>query len=339
MHSLEKAGGWLPVWTVRLNKQYNVIVTDTALGNIFCGTYMETVLANWIFPLDSKTFAYVCIDRNDPSIEQFYQAYDQCFVLENEKETLEGFKACLQQNVSPVYEKLRELYGDYRECIMLVRDSDCSQSLIGGANWICFSGLNGKVSINLNYIFVLPSYRGQGYFKKMITACERISAQFAVKEFASEKFVDEQLQVTGTLLFTEQNHPGRMSIQDQRLDSHYTGMDQIDRLRIWETVGSKIIDFPYVQPPLSMVQKPMDTLLYTVRGIEEDQLDPLVLKYHLERFFGISVLKGKPLFENQTAKRQLEYLEEMALAGEKITLVSLSAWIQRYMEANECNPT
>jgi len=175
--------------------------------------------------------------------------------------------------------------------------------------------------------------------KKMINACESISTQLFFKGTASENLTDEHLQSRSVLLFTEQNHPGRMNIQDQKLDSQYTGLDQLDRLRIWDTVASKIIDFPYIQPPLSVFQKPMDTLLYTVRGTEEDQLDPLVLKYHLERFFGISVLKGKPLSENQTAIRQLEYLEEMAASGETIPLLALSAWIKQYIETNECNST
>lgn len=127
---------------------------------------METLLTNWTFPLDSKTLAYVCMDKNDPLVEQFYQGYDQCFVLESEKETLEGFKACLQQNALPSYEKLQKLYGDYRELVMVTPDPDCPDSLIGGANWICFPGVDKRVSINLNYIFVLPAYRSHGYFKK-----------------------------------------------------------------------------------------------------------------------------------------------------------------------------
>jgi GNAT superfamily N-acetyltransferase len=283
---------------------------------------MKTISTTWNFPINGHLCAHVTIDGDAPLLEQFYRGFDRCFILDSEKETLEGFRACLNQNASPVYEALQARYGDFMELLMLVTKTD-SPEAIGGANWICFPGLQGELSINLNYIYVLPEYRGHGYFKTLIAACESISASMLAR--AGSRAVQ-------TLIFTEHNHPWRMSMADQQIDSAHTALDQVDRMKIWATVGSRLIDFPYVQPPLSDEQEPMDSLVYAVKGAEGDTLDPLVLKHHLERFFGISVLKGQPLEESPTAQAQLERLSDMARAGEVIPLLTLPTWMHQFTE-------
>ena len=73
------------------------------------------------------------------------------------------------------------------------------------------------------------------------------------------------------------------------------------RIRLWTGLGAKIIDFPYVQPPLSARQSPDGSLLYAVLGAESEPLDACLLHAHLCRFFGISVLKGGDPMANPIA--------------------------------------
>jgi hypothetical protein len=99
-----------------------------------------------------------------------------------------------------------------------------------------------------------------------------------------------------------------MSREDYDRDTQLTGLDQVARIGLWSRLGARIIDFPYVQPPLSRDQDADDTLAYAVLGAPDADLDACLLRSHLERFFGISVLKGADLSVEPTASVQLSEL-------------------------------
>jgi len=109
-------------------------------------------------------------------------------------------------------------------------------------------------------------------------------------------------------IFIEQNDPFRMSREDYDRDTELTGLDQVARIGLWSSLGARIVDFPYVQPPLSKDQDADDTLAYAVLGALDADLDACLLRAHLERFFGISVLKGADLSVEPTAAAQLSEL-------------------------------
>src|SRR5262249_50856403 len=77
------------------------------------------------------------------------------------------------------------------------------------------------------------------------------------------------------------------------------------------------IDFPYVQPPLSSEQAADSNLVYAVLGVRGDSLDPCLLQEHLEKFFSISVLKGRDAATEPTAAVQLSLLAKEC-AGRKL---------------------
>jgi hypothetical protein len=113
-----------------------------------------------------------------------------------------------------------------------------------------------------------------------------------------------------------------MSKEDYDLDTKYSGIDQIDRLYIWSKAGAKLIDFDYIQPSLSEYQSPNNTLILSVISNKE-KLSPSLLKYHLTRFFHISVKKG--IHNNDiNIKNQMTDLDEMISNNVDIPLIDIT---------------
>lgn len=253
-------------------------------------------------------------------LEDFYRDYDTAFVLANEKEGLEGFRECLQLNTGAAYQKLVQRYGIFRELVLVAYDPG-SGTRVGGANFITFPLETGSavdepvLSINLNYIFTNPTMRKRGYFSQLVRDIPELAFRLLVTtnryevplSWRSDDFHADARRPQ-TLMFLEQNDPLRMSAEDYRLDTEFTGLDQLKRIGIWTRLGAKIIDFPYVQPPLTSAQKADPNLVLAVIGTQADTLSPCLLHAHLERFFGISVLKGQDAANNSSATEQLKAL-------------------------------
>jgi hypothetical protein len=248
---------------------------------------------------------------DDGLLEEFYCDYDDAFVLENEKEGYDGFAECLGLNAGEQYANLVGRYGPFREFVAIVRDP-ATGARLGGANFIIFpvSGANARelvLSINLNYVFVNAQLRRKGVFRQLMGDLPAV----AFRLFAETNTADlPAAQRTGArqpqaYIFIEQNDPFRMSHEDYDRDTQLTGLDQVARIGLWSRLGARIVDFPYVQPPLSKDQDADDTLAYAVLGARDADLDACLLRAHLERFFGISVLKGADLSAEPTAAAQL----------------------------------
>jgi hypothetical protein len=136
------------------------------------------------------------------------------------------------------------------------------------------------------------------------------------------------------IIFGEQNDPFRMTLSDYVKDSTAASLDQFDRMAIWRRFGSRVLDFPYVQPALSTSHQPDHTLF--LRAIvrishenpsTEDELegiDPVIVREHLTRFFAVSVLKGRPGFEaDQTIQGQLKTLQALTQAGKIVQMLPM----------------
>src|SRR5690606_27443582 len=137
-------------------------------------------------------------------------------------------------------------------------------------------------SANRNYIFVPAAQRGRGLFSRLAAAIpSQVPALFGDAAGAAP-----------VLVFIELNDPLRMDAATYERDSTHSGLDQFDRLRIWSGRGARLVDFAYVQPPLSTAQRADDGLAYAVLGAGGATLDACLLARHLRAFFGISVLKG-----------------------------------------------
>ena len=130
------------------------------------------------------------------------------------------------------------------------------------------------------------------------------------------------------LVFIELNDPLRMPAEDYARDTAFTGLDQIDRIRIWAKQGARVVDHPYVQPPLAPDGEPDDNLIY---GLLSDvpAIDACILRDHLRQFFGISVLKGAPLRTSASASGQIETLDAHCTSGARIALLDPQRFLGR----------
>lgn len=251
------------------------------------------------------------VSAQSPVVQKFYEGYDRAFVLPNEREELAGFIECLELNDGAAFQRLARMYGPFREVVFVAFDA-ATNDYVGGGNFIAYPLLRPQPSLalNLNYVFVNPTARRQGYFAKIVQSVVPTAQAF---------FHDAP--PLPARVFIEQNDPFKMTAEAYARDTEYTGLDQFTRLAMWQRLGAKIIDFDYVQPPLSAQQEPDTTLVYAVLGENADTLDACVLHDHLMRFFGISVIKGRSIAADATADRQLKALYRLCAKGEKIALL------------------
>jgi hypothetical protein len=267
----------------------------------------------------------------DGVLDEFYRHYDAAFVLENEKESYEGFADCLALNAGDAFDRLVHRFGTFREFVLVVRDPQTGTP-IGGANFIAFPLAQSKdsapavLSMNLNYAFINQAFRRRGLFKRLVLDLPDIALRLLVatnrNSLPIEWFSSEPPgTLPDLLMFIEQNDPYRMPRNDYVLDTQYTGLDQMARIGIWARLGTKIVDFAYAQPPLTSEQEADYNLVYGVLGARGKTLDPCLLRGHLERFFGISVLKGADPMTEPTAAEQLRTLDRMCEARATIGLL------------------
>jgi hypothetical protein len=264
-------------------------------------------------------------------LDDFYSGYDAAFVLANEKEGYAGFVECLQLNSGAAYAQLKQRYGAFREFVLVAYDAETG-ARIGGANFIAFpltyENRTDEVllSINLNYIFTNPEVRNRGYFTRLVRDLPSLAFQLLMATNPDDVPAiwknGAAAKLPKTLMFIEQNDPFQMSAEDYRLDTQHSGLDQFDRIVIWTKLGAKIIDFSYVQPPLTSSQQADHSLVFAVLGTESDTLDPCLLHEHLQRFFGISVLKGQEVMQVSSAAEQLTALQSACTQGKTIPLLN-----------------
>jgi GNAT superfamily N-acetyltransferase len=304
--------------------------------------------SNLIFTLPDGLHVECTADPRDPLVEVFFKGYDQAFVLESEKEQLSGFRACLALNSTPAYARLAARYGPYRELVLVVTDPAAGTAPIGGANFIGFPlfmpGPDGDrllLSLHLNYLFVVPGVRGRGYAGRILQACAaaaRTALQSALEQFSEQQAAPQWRQAAAAvaqaplLIFLEQNDPLRMDADDYARDSAHAGLDQVARVAIWTRLGARIVDFPYVQPPLSADQEADDSLVLALIDMQREQpmqaLAAPLLRGHLTRFFAISVLKGQDLDGNEAARAQLAALERLYRDGAAVALLDAAPWLR-----------
>ena len=261
-------------------------------------------------PVAGTSLEMALTDSADTEVfDTFFAGYDRAFVLPNEKEDRSGFAACLALNHGAAGARLATKHGPFAEICLIVRDA-ATKGPVGGANFLAVQvrGDEGtRISANLNYIYVDAHSRGRGYFSAVIEAVRQ-----AIRQAMGSNL--------DPLIFIELNDPFRMSAQDYARDTQFTGLDQLDRMRIWARYGARIVDFPYVQPALAPDSRADEALVYGLLSTEAD-LSACTLGDQLRKFFEISVLKGELPHENTAAANQLEGLRLMCANGKRIALL------------------
>jgi hypothetical protein len=184
--------------------------------------------------------------------------------------------------------------------------SSAGADLVGGANFLATvhrrPGAAPRVTVALNYLYVDAASRGRGLLRKMLAIVRNLAPRSVG--------LDGKKNALPAAVFIELNDPLKMTADQYRRDTEHSGLDQVARLAIWSRVGARILDFPYVQPPLSSGQAPDDGLAYAALDYPGDTVPAAVLHDHLQSFFGISVLKGRSPECDATAATQLQALRQ-----------------------------
>lgn len=255
-------------------------------------------------------------DPASPVLTRFFAGYDRAFVLPDEREELGGFEACLALNGSH-----RHAYGrTHSELVATFEDE--SGTLLGGANFLATAIDRGAAlppaAVAFNYVYVEEAARGRGLLRLALAA---------VRELALTAL---GLDPTGLApaIFIEQNDPLRLTAEEYAADTAHSGTDQVDRLAIWARVGTRIVDFPYVQPALSAGQQPDDGLIYAAVDYPGDAVDAGLLHDHLESFFGISVQKGAAEAPGGVAAAQLAVLAARRAPVPLLAMEPALAWLR-----------
>lgn len=259
--------------------------------------------------LGDGVWLHVFTRSDDPALARFFAAYDAAFILPDEKEDIDGFKACLDLNEGAAYARLAALYGPYRELVVMLTEG-ADGRVLGAANFIAFAGDGREPTVSLSYIFVDGAERRRGHFSRLMALVRaEAKAAFAWPGEAPEP-----------LIFIEMNDPVKMAPEDYALDSAHAGLDQVDRLKIWERRSARIVATAYRQPPLSAHQTANSDLLLGVLGATGDSLSACLLHAHMKRFFGVTVLKGAEPLAAPVAAEQLNRLDKACRAAERIAL-------------------
>lgn len=273
--------------------------------------------AQWSLDLDGGLAISATASPASPILDRFFAGYDRAFVLPDEREELDGFRACLALN--PV---CRERYSRLHAELVMIATDGRDGPLLGGANFLAtrMPAADGHppVAVALNYIFVDRAARGRGLSRRLLQAVARLANQ-AVEDDGD----------AWPAIFIEQNDPLLLTEAESARDTARSGTDQVERLRIWDRLGARIVDFPYVQPALSAQQGADDGLAYAAVDFPLPALSPTYLHDHLQSFFSISVLKGGDPDEDPVAGAQLRRLQAMAREGRDIDLLPLGSALDR----------
>ena len=226
-------------------------------------------------------------------VRTFYDEYTHAFVLPDERESLSGFRICLSLN-GQKGDVLHKDFGPSREYVGVLRGPE--GEVAAGMNFICFPmpALGDVATVHSMYVFVTRAWRGRGLLRHVYQAMEHVA-----RGYGAEHGIGTD---TPLIFFGEQNDPFRMTLDAFKRDTRASGLDQFDRIAIWRRLGARALIFPYVQPALSAGGAADPTLFLRVLFRDEvgqadppsvRHLDPRILREHLRRFFGITVLKGR----------------------------------------------
>lgn len=240
------------------------------------------------------------------NLQKFWDLYDRSFVLPDEKETMEGFLACLAFNQDPLHTPLRNRYGPFRECFVVIEEGG---QPVAAANFFAFTtpetARDQRTSLHLSYACVAPEHRRRGHLQSLIDACRQAAVE------AVGPCSDGQ----PPLVFLEMNNPDALTAEEEAQDQLVSGLTSLQRLAIWRKRGVRVLDLPYVQPPLSVNQQAEDGLLLGVIGATGQPLPSALVSGYLERFLGISVLKTGHARGNPHAAALLDWVQARPVIG------------------------
>lgn len=230
-------------------------------------------------------------EPDDSRLPTVYDLYARVFVLEEEREPLDGFRTILGFNRDPA---VQADFGPLREQIAVALEPSTGAA-IGLANFVLYAYPEAERapgrfdgSCHLNFLCVDEHHRGKGVAGRLLQHVDERLHAFLTAETRSPE--------PAAFITIEQNNPARMTPEQQRADLEAAGIDPERRSRWWAALGYRQLDFPYRQPPLGADVEACTYLDFYARvpGAPDMQVPGLPadrLAEHLRRFFFVSVGK------------------------------------------------
>jgi len=241
---------------------------------------------------------------NRPGCKDFQELYDfysTFFTLPNESETFEGFTRALELNKD---EYLIQLYGRFEETWIYLR-SPIDNKIIAGINFSTYmlpeqiaSRNNIGGTCHVIYLFVKVEYRSLGIARFLHSEAENYSLRFC----------DNKGPIW---MICEQNAPELMTYEEYLHDNLNALIDQCERLKWWDNLGYKRLNFNYIQPPLNPEMDYCHNLTLNIRSEGQSEIPSEVIAEHLQRFFSIAVFKGRDANSDPVTNNQLEMLKNL----------------------------
>ncbi len=218
-----------------------------------------------------------------PDLPQIFEDSKKVFTLPGEYASDEEMLAALARNLGRNSDvAFQKKYGPCKEMWICLKTAN--GKLVGATNFDIFAGSSAKGidgTLQGIFIFVNPSFQGQGIREKLFQLREE-----AAKNFIRETNADAPDHPT-LLTFVEQHSPLLMTPEEYKQDSE-ASIDQIYRRNLYEKHGFKTINMRYIQPPMKQGDEPSNVLDLCVKGASKDSLPVSVVKEHLKRYFALS---------------------------------------------------
>ncbi|MDD3029100.1 MAG: hypothetical protein PHS57_02295 [Alphaproteobacteria bacterium] len=243
--------------------------------------------------------------------------------------------------------ELQEEIGPFRDISLLLMAPN-TKEILGGIDFCVYVHKEGPATVQTNFTFLKPEYRGIGFMSELLNAQDKTALAF-IKETRPEAL--EHGVFYG---ITEQNVPEAMDAETYILDKAHS-MDPITRLRIWGSHNYARLKFRYVQPALGPDEEPCDflSLNASVRHIVKDpngdyrlerterpnEIPAKTLQNHVLAFFKQSI-DGSP--DDPTAADITSSLHKAVARNATVKTVSvaeqkayLDTWESRINEIKE----
>ncbi len=238
----------------------------------FCGSLNLTVIDN----------------PDDGRFKETYDFYAGFFPLEEERDTLPGFRRIMALNFDADYQ---HRMSPFRETWIMAHLAD--GETIAGVNFAIYT-MPGDVvhrygvgsTLHVTYIFVKKEYRSLGVAGYLLRKMEEYAAHWVATVSPHGEAAG------GTVILCEQNAPELMSPEEYFADCIDAGIDQCDRLAWWDRKGYKRLNINYVQPALNCGGNPCEALTLNMKTATRTTIQGGLLLEHIRRFFELSVLKG-----------------------------------------------
>lgn len=239
------------------------------------------------------------IKDNATYLKPFQEVYEAGFPDENEREIF-----------SDILDRISGISPSYQPPSIIIIKTD-NEIVSGG---LIVDWYKDCQTVHLTYLIVNPNFRNQGIAKSLINE--------GIKEIID--WIEREKKIKIKNVFFESNNPSK-TLNDN--------FDPTLRLKIFTKLGAKLIDFPYVQPPLDEKKDQVENLFllsFTQFNAGGDKIPGKEIQCFLLDFYkGLGVDDQHPAYI-----KMVKFLESMMDKNGDIKLSELELPLYQFKKAS-----